>query len=411
MKALRNYVRLLGSILVVLGIAAAWFNLLVDPYAIVPAAGITDLDDFRMNAKRTTKAERLSRGGWEALVFGSSVANQTCDPADPVWGGRRLFVAGLPGANLREVRRAFDFALDRNRPRTVVLYVDLVMMSGSRTVLGDFEESRFNPGTREAEYRLSHLLGWASLVDSREVALLSRGWTPAFARIEASGFLRRPAGDVRMEWKDFGGTLRKYFHEEYNRFRWAPDRFDDLRAMLARCRREGIRTVVVLPPFHALALEGMHLMGLWPSFERMKRETLAAVEEAAAHPSAAPAPAFWDFTGYGGPRSEPVPLEGTGTMHWFSDPVHPTATLGTRFLARALERDDLVDPAFREFGTKVDRGNLETLLAAIRLEREAYVRDHAEEVGRLERIHASTAAERARRLRVSGTGTPEGDGE
>jgi len=40
-----------------------------------------------------------------------------------------------------------------------------------------------------------------------------------------------------------------------------------LAEMAARCRREGIRAVIVIPPFHAVAMEGMRVAGIGDDFD------------------------------------------------------------------------------------------------------------------------------------------------
>jgi hypothetical protein len=399
----RRYVRILAGTLLPLWAATAGFNLAVDPYAAAPALGVDRLDDFRWNANRATKAERLRRGTYDVVVFGTSVANQCCDPADPVFEGARVFDAGLPGGNLHETRIAFDYALDHGRPKTVVLFVDLVGLSGARTTIGDFAQSRFDPGCRVAEYRLRQILGWDATMDSIGVLRDAAHPSAEDARAGADGFRRRPV-PARPTWEDFAKTLRTYLVEEWNRFRYSTERVAYLREMLDRCRREGVRAVVVVPPLHATALEGIRLMGLWDDLERMEGDVMGAVEQAAATPSKAPPPVAWDFTGWDGPRAEPIALEGRGEMLWFSDPVHPTAALGSVLLARAFHRDDLAPPGLRGFGVRLTREGLAAHLAALRAGRDGWARGHAGEAERMARLHADTAEERAKRLRLAGAG-------
>jgi hypothetical protein len=402
MGSTRRYVKVLAAILLPLWGATAAFNLVVDPYAASPALGLDRLDDHRWNSDRTTKAERLRRGEHDVIVFGTSVANQACDPRDPVFGGARVLDSGLPGANLFEVRRILDYALDHGDPHTVILFVDLVGVSGARTTAADFAQSRFDPGCRVAEYRLRQVLGWNATMDSIRVLKEAAHSDPEDTRARADGFRRRPVV-LKRGWEEFSKILRLYLVEDWNRHTYAADRVDEVRAMAERCRREDVRLVMVIPPLHGTALECIRLMDLWDDFERMERDMLGAVEAAAAIPSKAPPPVLWDFSGWDGPRAEPVPLEGKGDLRWFSDPIHPTAALGSSMLALALGRDDLVPAEHRGFGVRLERPMIEGHLAALRAGRDAWVRDRPEEAARAAKLHAATAAERARRLRGAGS--------
>jgi hypothetical protein len=389
MRATRNYDRLLAAILLPVGAAAVALNLLADPYAASPATGLDRLEDARMNGTRAAKAERLSRGGFRTVVFGTSVVNQGCDPRGPAFGGERTFIAGLPGSNLVEMRRAFDFALDHGRPGTVVLSVDPVMASGARNYLGDFDQSLFHPSLRWPEYRLRHLLGGDPTLDSLEV-LFPSGTEP---RQRADGFRPRPA-EVVLDWGDFTRTIRQYFLEEWNGYRYDAGRVRGLAEMAARCRREGIRAVIVIPPFHAVAMEGMRVAGIGDDFDRLRRD-LAAVDAEC-----------WDFSGWTGPRAEPAPLEGRGTMRSYSDPIHCMASLGAVFTARALGREDLVPAEFRGFGVRLGPATLDAHLAALRRDGEEWREAHADEAARLSRLFESTGPERSRRLRLAGADHP-----
>ena len=384
MRAMRNYSRLLAAILLPLGAGTAAVNLLADPYAASPSTGLARLEDGRLNATRAAKAERLSRGGYETVIFGTSIANQACDPLGPAFGGARTLIAGLPGSNLVEMRRAVEFALDHGKPKTVILFVDPVMASTARTYVGDFDQSRFNPALRVPEYRLRQLLGGDPTLDSLSV-LFPASDEP---RQRADGFRPRPA-EVRLGWGEFATTLRQYFHEEWNGYRYDAARVRGIGEVVARCRREGVRAIVVIPPLHATAMEGMRLMGVDAGLADLRRDAAAFGAEA------------WDFSGWTGPRAEPVPLEGTGPMRWYSDPVHSTAALGAVVAARALGREDLVPAEFGGFGVRLVPG-----APAPADDGAAWRRDHPEEAARIARLFEATAAERARRLRLAGADRP-----
>jgi len=385
--------------LTVLGIAtglplagAVALNLLADPHAAFPGTGIEGLDEWRANDTRRTKAERLARDGFDAIVFGSSRALVSCDPDSPHWGGARVYNAALKGTNVAEMKRVFDFALDNGRPKRVMIQVDLLGFTDRRTVADDFRESRFDPDRNATELLLRSLLGWGPTAESVEVLRAAR--PPARIETRANGF-GEVARDKPRHWKGFTETLRSNFFVDtatYNGFRYSTERVAMVRGMLRRCRAEGIDAIVLVPPVHALQLEAERLMGIDGDAERMKRDVLEACD-ASSFP-------FWDFTGYGEPWNETVPMEGKGPMKWFRDTSHATSELGEVVLARILEGREILPG----FGVRLTRAGLAAHLASIRAAREVYAAEHAAEVEGVRAVFRETAADRARNLLLAGDG-------
>ena len=399
----RRFVTVFAATLGLLLCAVAALSLRADPHAQFPATGAASLDAFRENGSRRNKAERLARGRASVLVFGSSRAMTALDPRSPHWGGASVYNAALRGTNVAEMGRVFDFALEHGSPERVVLAVDLLGFGDRRSFPDDFLESRFHADRDRIAGAFSSLLGWGQAEDSLGVlrAQARPGRRPP---VRPDGFLDLDGGRP-PDWEGFTEVLRRNFFvdpDTYNGFRYSTERVATVGAMLRRCRERGIAADVVVPPVHALQLEAMRLMGLDDDFERLKRDLAGEVEAAARLPSAARAPAAWDFTGYREPCSEAVPLEGSRAMRWFRDASHATARLGEIVIARVSGRDEPSAAALPGFGVGLESATIEAHLASIRAARAAYVRDHAAEVERVRRIHGDTAAERARRLLLAG---------
>ncbi len=409
-RMLDRYVAVFGTVLcLLLGAAAAW-NLVVDPHALFPQVHAGSLEGFRRNADRTTKAERLSRRVPQVLLLGNSVANQLFDPESPAWAGREIYCGGLAGGNLVETETLFDFAMDRGRPELVVLVVDLRSVSGAEGFDGDWAESRLNPGLDGTDYLLRHLLGWGAARDGIDVVVASCNTDPLEAHTTAGGFRDRPP--LPHTWESFSSIVRNYLHEEYNRFTYGRDRIEVVGRILERCRREGVRCIVVIPPQHAILMEAIEQVGLGGDFDRLRRD-LAGVVEAGVRAAAEMSwnqPLLYDFSGWGGPRGEEVPLAGTATLRWFSDPVHGNAALGERMLRvirpwSAHREGEHPLQGWRyspaQAGTTVERTLQE---AAIRrtLDRAVWAELHPGEASRIRRLVEETAPERARRRRLWG---------
>ncbi len=245
------------------------------------------------------------------------------------------------------------------------------------------------------------------------VAREDREAAPVHA-VSPEGFALRPSPHV-LDWARFTDGLRRYYFtnpETYPGFAFSGDRLRDLDAVLALGRERGVPVVLMIPALHAVQLEAMRVAGVWGDFERMKREALAAVRRAAAAPSPAPAPVLWDFTGYDGPASEPVP-DAPGPLLWFTDSAHPSAALGRVMLARALGREEELEPALRGFGVRLTEENLEASLAAVRAGREEFVRRRPADAERVAALYAETAGRREQMRKAAGGpgGAGEGEGE
>jgi hypothetical protein len=424
-KTLDRFVAVYGTVACLLLGAAAALNLVVDPSALFPMIHADFLEGFRRNGTRTGKTERLAREVPDVLLLGNSVANQCWDPESPLWEGRSVFCAGLAGGNLLETETMFRFVLERGRPEEVFLVANLRTVTAHEDYWGDWAESRLNPEVDPVDYLLRRLFGWGSIDDCLRVIGEYRDTDPLGAHTSPAGFRDRPLG-FEHTWKSFASVAKSYMHEEFNHFRYAPDRVDVVRRILARCRREGIRCTVVVPPQHAILMEAICHMGLEDDYDRFRRDLAAAVVEARGEPWPAGTEAvLWDFSGWSGPRGEPIPLEGRAPLLWFSDPVHFNAALGEAILEemmhpgpearearRARRRGTglpaalglrIVPPEVAPLpGFEEDPVGAALLRAAAdrRLGRRQWLRERPVEAERIRRIYEETAPERDRRRRL-----------
>ncbi len=414
MGPFRKYLAALAAGTVIPCAAVAVLDLLVDPDAVFPSVDLERFEPLRENGGRTNKMERLGRGGWEVLLFGTSRAMTSMDPRSPLWEGARAYDAGLQGTDLREIRRVFEFSLEHSRPRLAVVQVDLISFSSGHDSRTSLQGTRADPDLVGADYLLAHLLGWKTARRSLPILLQpDRGQGPV-PGVSPEGFSRRPSPHV-LDWARFTDGIGRYYFtspETYPGFSFSRERLGDLEAILKLGRERDLRTVLMIPSLHAVQLEAMRIAGVWGDFERMKREVLAATRRAAAIPSRAPEPVLWDFTSFDGPAAEPVPDEPT-PLRWYTDSAHPSAALGRVMLARVLGKEEGLDPDQRGFGVRLTEQDLDATLATLRAGREEFVRGHPREVARLEELFKATAARRAQLREAAGGpgGAGEGEGE
>jgi hypothetical protein len=112
-----------------------------------------------------------------------------------------------------------------------------------------------------------------------------------------------------------------------------------------KIRRRGVELIVFLPPLTEYELEAIRQNGLWPAFQKWKRDLTGIL------------PYYWDFSGY-------TPLARTDTM--YLDVLHAKPEVGMAILRRLLGKPDSGCPQMQvvvDAGLRVDRNNIDRLLA------------------------------------------------
>ena len=140
-----------------------------------------------------------------------------------------------------------------------------------------------------------------------------------------------------------------------------------LRSMSETCRQHGVELVLFSSPVHALTLEWLDDWGEWETFELWKSAVagVAAQEEIA----------FWDFA-YHNPVTTSRIRHGDPPFHL--DAAHFTPETGDRMLARMLETQSDPPAPWREFGVRLEPGNLAAHFARARSARSDFQRARPE---------------------------------
>lgn len=391
---------LLLAFLFVLGVGAV--NFLVDPYALfnfVRVPGLTANKHATTDHARLFKQVLVRRLAPEAAAFGASRTEVGLDPAHPGWDRRWRPVAnlGLPGAGIEEVRRWLS-AVHKERPlRQVVLGLDFFMFNAYKPEGGEFLPT-----------------GWPRLRDEFVLPLFSAG---AFA--DAVSTLRRqdpvrypdyhPDGQVSRHFKTDsirrGGQRRTFQRVERHAFdamyllpprreyrfvhpETGASTFGAFRDILALARRDEIDLRLFISPCHARMLEVIAASGLWPEYERWKRELVSLLAaEAAAHPDKKPFP-LWDFSGYNSIATEPVPVEGDRrtAMRYYWESSHYTSEAGDLVLDRLFDWSQPGRELPPDFGVSLSPENIEAHLAETRRLRELHRQAQANDLEDLARL-------------------------
>jgi hypothetical protein len=317
----------------------------------------------------------------------------------------------LPGGNIFETRRFLEHAHSARPLEQVVFAADFFMFNALRANPPGFNDDRLRggPHLRYVQSRMqetiSTLLSFDALGDSVETILRQRDPCGAAAvwlyLTRADGFTDVKAcarydphkifthiipAFVRPQATLDGETIfyRPYsFENPVNHLR----SFEEYAKMVQLAYTHGIDLRIVILPVHAWQLEVIWAEGLWPSYERWKRELLAITSRSTErHP---PFP-VWDFTAYNSMTIEDVPFPGQSRipMRWFADPSHPTKEFGDRVLDIVLAEDGIAksrnpDP---QPGVLLTAQTIDDHLAAIRQDRRAYADSNEARLNELYRL-------------------------
>ena len=160
----RRYLAWFGSVTGLLLIASAIFVLTVDPFGLGTPLAVDALRPFESErGSRTSKADRVARGGNEVLLLGSSRTELGLDPDHPGSGGSRGFNAALRGTTLFETVRMYRLGREDPSLSRVLLVVHLDVFHGRWTSGGDFEESRLNETLGRIDYSMEKILSARAL--------------------------------------------------------------------------------------------------------------------------------------------------------------------------------------------------------------------------------------------------------
>jgi hypothetical protein len=406
-----RYCIALGGAALAIASAVAAFNYAVDPYLLFNVRrtpGFNDLKPSAATRERMMKAYQVESVDARTIIIGSSRADLGLNPATPAWPAAaqpvyNLGLVGTPlGDSLKYVRHYVASHAGR-APATLIAGLDFEDFLRLPAVPGQASgprppnemEQRLTVGPdggpnparplRVARDRAQGLLSLDALMDSMQTVANNR-LTP-LANLEANGHLseasmrdaaRADGFALLFDQKNLN-TVRQYAQPRRHLANRSDGTvgFDDVAELLAFAKRHGIRVVLTIQPSHVSRLELLDQMGYWSDYERWKR----ALAQQTAQAAAGQAVTLWDFSGYEAPMQETVPAKGKGDMQWFWDPVHYSARLGDRIVARVFGTTNADD-----FGVLLTPQNFESRIARVRQDRDAFHAAMPHEVARLARL-------------------------
>ncbi|NNL86587.1 MAG: hypothetical protein HKP27_13090 [Myxococcales bacterium] len=382
-RYLRFFVGTLGFSL----IALASFAFVVDPWGIWHSVTIDGLNRHKISTWKNQwlhKTSVIACSRPDALLLGSSRA-LALSPAHPGLRAlaQRPYNAGINGAGVEDLHRAFRFAQGLEAQRIAVIGIDFFMFG---------TDGQAGPRERERLRWFSEHPGcWPDPAD-RFPTLLSRDAVRASLRtvrrqraLHRESYMRPDgtwgAGELLHDISR--GRQRRIFRStEASMLPFYRNLADGerveaglrvLQSLLEETRDARVQAHVFISPFHARIGELMDRAGRWEAFEAWKRRVVEVAE-------AAGAPPVWDFSGYNSVTTEPVPTEGDAAqaMRWYWDSSHYAPSVGDLILDRVLDADTGARVA--GFGVRLTGENIEDHLERIRSERARYRRERAEDL-------------------------------
>jgi hypothetical protein len=340
-----SYIRLLALFAACMMGTIAGFNYLVNPYGNFDVPRIPWLNGLQLGFNRQpllAKSLAVARIRPASVVLGNSRAERAYDPGHPGFTDAPTYNLAVGGADFGEVHRLFLESLATGKLRRVLLAVDFFDPSPKPSqnfpdvfMLTD-ESGRLLPWRRWQREAFILLSGTAS-VDSwwslrhqyrPEVLHLATGVRAETAWEERQ--LRHQGGHRGASLQNESWYLDSNFSDISSPavergYRELLQEFDDVIALSAQ---HGIRLDVVINPVHARYNYLYWRIGIWPLYERWKRDLVAA---AARSPRRV---AVWDFSGISECTSEALPrLNDVATrMRWYHETGHFRLRLGNLVL-------------------------------------------------------------------------------
>lgn len=396
---MNSYLRLLAVFVAALAAALAGFNVFIDPYGHFDppkTAGVNALALGFNHRPLLAKSLAVSDLRPATIILGNSRAEAAYDPQHPAITLRPAYNLAIGGAAMSMARRYFLEALAAGGLRQVVLALDLTMFDPDANmpnpdldaVLLTDAAGKPQGGARRGK-RLAFILlsgttssdSWWSLThQGKPVAIYDRSGLREeaydIAQVEREGGPRHASR--RVEASFLAATLRDVSSKRFQASYTAT--LAELQEIVDASARNNIQLKLVINPIHARQSYALEAAGLWPLYERWKRDLVAASERS-------PRPALvslWDFSGVSPCTAENLPPDANAAavMRWYRESSHFRRVLGSLVLDLAFGTGDA--RACPDLGIHLKSSTLSAALAEQRAALREWVNAHAADAAEIE---------------------------
>lgn len=388
-KSLKLFI--LSSLAIALLLAC--FNIFIDPYGLFNSPrlkGFNSLKAVIASKQRVYQTVELLNRCPEVLILGTSRSNIGLNPRNSIFDSENVFNAAMSGQQIWESKKLFEELLNSTcpKPRTVILGLDFFAFNMQVETPFDYSEDNFNRFRKlELVFSLTTTLdSFRTLLRQNPTQQILKG-----GLIRSDGF-REYVGNPSLDaYSRFIGSERGYLQDTYRPLplcNWNPldlkdglDGYGHYRQLIFLAKKNNINLHLFISPAHARQWETIYATHLWRSFEDWKRalvrisaeelSTLGILEEA-----------IWDFSGFSGITSVPLPAKGVIEVLNYWDSSHYKEEVGELVLNRLLSNltKSLTYDGPPDFGFPMIRKNVEQHLQSIDRQRIQYEKAHFSEV-------------------------------
>lgn len=369
---MQRYTRLLLTILAAAFTAFIGFNAVIDPYDTGTGPALAGINAEKTrgheDGRRVQVGHQLGQTGARSIITGSSRTVDGFPMLAENWPGG-LYNAGIRGSNAFELAHLVAIAGREADLRCVIVGLDMDEFTSGDKYKPAFPISRLADGNRwlaTARVTLSPNT-FARATQTLVENITDNPPEPTFREVYAPGEQYRRFINTPVPRLGYYRTMRV-----------SPERMDFLFSSLEALARQGVQVIGYIHPVHAWNEESLFAAGRGQDYFDFRVEMARRFEalNAGAGDAVAPcvpggAAVLWDFSGFQGPSTSPLPGESQTVSHdIYHEPAHYLPSLGLAMLARMR-----TGPSEREgaFGLLLSGSDPRSSQAAILERREAYL--------------------------------------
>ena len=421
-KPFRSYLLMLSTVMVLSAAAIMVLAFTVDPFGMYR---FVEIDGFNASKPRMYANARLVKAYYvrearpHGLILGSSRADVGLNADHPGWkaASRPVFNSALPSMRMREVYDYLRHAQAQAGLKQLVIGLDFFMFDAKHEFEPGFDPNRLDlnghrwiSGAFFKDY-FRTLMSYDAITATWDTLTFRKGFAVRFLRNGGQDPSRRQQNISNKggHHAAFESALSEIVvsQDALLGMTYGPSSISRNRPLsylddvLAYCEREGISVYLIVSPVHALWLEAIWELGLWPEYERWKRDLSRIVDRYARSTVPQRDVQLWDFTGFNPITMESVPPRDRPemTMEWYWEASHYKRETGDLVLSRVFGSERFQVP--NSFGVRLTESNVEAHLQALREARIRYAASYPQSVQIVWEVLFEEAGEISRRSRMS----------
>lgn len=352
----KQFVRYFLSIVAIILLSTAAFNIIIDPMEIWKVCSIKGLNVLKPSPgdyDRFKKAVDIIEKKPDAVLFGTSRVQVGIDPDElKNYGYSKAYNSALSAGTLEEQLEYLKHAVYNNKEIKLVI----IGLDFESFIANDIS---YRSGFREERMQMSRLYYRDVLETTLSMDMAIKSFETIKTNIKKDGFSYFEENGARTDAYQYNLTQRTIRGKGVQQAFMAPlgtgsntninnNKLEVFKEFVQLCKNNNIKLIVFVTPYHAAALERYNNSG-FKSFENWKREITKITT-------------VWDFSGYNEITTESV----SENMTYYWEASHYKKTVGKRMLERMLGGD--LSPPIR-FGKLLNSDNFDEHLKDIQATR------------------------------------------